>query len=82
MLELYRQALHVRRAEAGFGDGPLHWLAAPAGAIAFSRGDGLACMVNIGAESLPLPKGARLLLASDAVVADALPTDTSAWLRV
>jgi len=40
MLELYRNALAIRRAEPALGDGPMTWRPAPGGVLAFDRGTG------------------------------------------
>ena len=56
MLALYRRALHARRAEPGLGDGPMTWLAAPAGVLAFDRGGGFACVVNLSPTPVELPR--------------------------
>jgi alpha-glucosidase len=83
MLELYRRALHLRRATGELCDGLLRWR--PGGGedvLAFDRGDGFACVVNMGDAPVALPDGATLLLASDTLADDdLLPPDTSAWLK-
>jgi alpha-glucosidase len=80
MLELYRAALRLRRAEPAFGDGPLHWLPAPAGVLAFARGD-LSCVANLSPAPVALPAHTAVLLASGPLDDDLLPPDTAAWLR-
>ncbi|MFC4529240.1 glycoside hydrolase family 13 protein [Sphaerisporangium dianthi] len=80
MLCLYRTALRIRRAE--LGDGALRWLDAPDGVLAFARESGLTCLVNLGAEPVPLPAHEGVLLASGPVNGDTLPSDTAVWLRV
>ncbi|AXQ54316.1 glycoside hydrolase family 13 protein [Streptomyces koyangensis] len=82
MLTLYRTALALRRATPGLGDGPLEWLESPAEVLAFRRPGGVLCLVNLGADSVPVPEGTELLLASGPLGADgALPSDTAVWLR-
>ncbi|MGC0334295.1 alpha-glucosidase [Streptomyces sp. SAI-170] len=82
MLSLYRQALALRRTAPGFGDGPLTWLAAPDGVLAFARPHGLVCVVNLSDGPVPLPPYDGLLLASGSLDADGtLPADTAVWLR-
>ncbi|MFJ1542954.1 glycoside hydrolase family 13 protein [Micromonospora chalcea] len=81
MLELYRAALTLRRAEPALGDGTLTWLPAPDGVLAFAREPGFACLVNLGDAAVPLPAHDRLLLASGPLDDDRLPPDTSVWLR-
>jgi alpha-glucosidase len=82
MLTLYREALRLRRAQPELGDGPMSWLPAEPGVLAFTRGaGGFACVVNVSGAPTPLPAG-ELLLASDPLVDGQLPPDTAAWLRL
>jgi alpha-glucosidase len=82
MLELYRAALSVRRGEPGLGDGPMRWLDAPPGVLAFARDDLFACVVNLSVEPAALPAHHEVLLLSAPLTADgALPSDGAAWLR-
>lgn len=81
MLELYRAALALRRAEPALGDGTLTWLPAPPQVLAFAREPGFACLVNLGAEAVALPAHDRVLLASGPLHDDRLPPDTAVWLR-
>ncbi|MGV9758203.1 glycoside hydrolase family 13 protein [Streptomyces tricolor] len=79
MLSLYRTAIALR---PRFGDGPLTWLPAPDGVLAFSRADGALCMVNLAATPADLPARSRLLLSSGPLDdAGRLPQDTAAWLH-
>lgn len=79
MLELYRQALRLRRDHPGFATGELRWLPSPDGTLVFERGLGLRCAVNLAAEPLTLPAGRTSLLASLPLVDDRLPVDAAAW---
>ncbi|GAA3244438.1 hypothetical protein GCM10020256_70110 [Streptomyces thermocoprophilus] len=82
MLSLYRRALLLRRTEEGFGDGPLTWLPAPEGVLAFTRPHGLVCVVNLSGTPAELPPHRRLLLSSGPLTSDGrLPADTAVWLR-
>ncbi len=82
MLSLYRQALLLRRAGDGFGDGPMAWLPAEEGVLAFSRPHGLLCVVNLAARPAVLPPHERVLLCSGRLDPDGrLPQDTAVWLR-
>ncbi|MFD7219979.1 glycoside hydrolase family 13 protein [Streptomyces sp. NPDC059892] len=85
-LELYRTALSLRR---GFlGDESFAWLPSAPGELAFRKGAGLVCRVNLSGAPLPLtlPAGATTLLASGELTAGAgqdttlLPPDTAVWL--
>jgi alpha-glucosidase len=80
MLELYRQALHIRRAEPALGDGPMTWQPAPDGVLAFDRG-GVLCVANLSAAPVGLPAHTQILLASGPLPGGQLPPDTAAWLR-
>ena len=66
MLELYRRALRIRRAEPALSGGPaaLTWLPAPDGVLAFDRG-GVACVANLSPAPVDLPAHTEVLLASD-----------------
>ncbi|MEY9876703.1 alpha-glucosidase [Streptacidiphilus sp. MAP12-33] len=79
-LELYREALGLRRTLAALGDGPLEWHEAAPGVLDFSRPVGFRCVLNLGTEPVRLPTG-ELLLASGPLADGALPPDTAAWLR-
>ena len=82
MLSLYRTALRVRRTEAGLGDGPLHWLDAGDGVLAFAREGGFGCVLNISPHPVALPRHRRILLASGPLDEGLLPQDTAVWLRL
>jgi len=79
-LELYRAALALRR-ELQRGE-DLRWLPSPGpDAVAFSRHDGWACVMNFGADPVPAPPG-ETLLASEPLTAGAeIPAETTVWLR-
>ncbi|MEH0844904.1 glycoside hydrolase family 13 protein [Micromonospora sp. CPCC 205711] len=81
MLELYRSAIRIRRADPALGDGELTWLPAPDGVLAFSRGAGFRCLVNLAAAPVRLPADGELLLASGPLDDGLLPPDTAVWLR-
>jgi alpha-glucosidase len=83
MLSLYRTALRLRRTEPALGDGPLEWLPAPDGVLAFRRAPGLVCVVNLAGRPAALPDHDAVLLTSGPLDTDGgLPTDTAVWLRV
>ncbi len=82
MLNLYRDALRIRRHEPSLGDGPLRWLEAPDGVLAFLRGDDFLAITNLGSDAVALPSEADLLLVSTALDDGCLPPDASAWLRI
>ncbi|MDX6313602.1 MAG: alpha-glucosidase, partial [Streptomyces sp.] len=79
---LYRTALRVRRTEAGLGDGPLRWLEAPDGVLAFARDGGFGCVLNTSSSPVALPRHRQILLASGPLGEGLLPQDTAVWLRL
>jgi alpha-glucosidase len=81
MLSLYREALRIRRGEPALGDGSLRWLDAPAGVLAFARGEGFACVLNLSGAPVELPPHDSVLLRSGPLEGGLLPPDTAAWLR-
>ncbi|EST39467.1 hypothetical protein N566_01805 [Streptomycetaceae bacterium MP113-05] len=82
MLELYREALRIRRAEPGF-DGPgVIWLDAPDGVLHFERGDGVRCAVNLTGEGFALQDASRILLTSTPLDGSHVPRDAVVWYRV
>jgi alpha-glucosidase len=81
MLELYREALRLRRRTPALGGGPLTWLDLPEGVLGFARDPGFACVVNVTGTHVALPEGYDILLTSDDLDAEGrLPAATSAWL--
>jgi alpha-glucosidase len=81
MLELYRAALALRRREPALADGEMSWLPGYADTLAFRRGDGFTCLVNLAAQPVNLPEGSTVLLASGPLDGGQLPPDTAVWLR-
>nr|WP_307846046.1 glycoside hydrolase family 13 protein [Actinospica durhamensis] len=85
MLELYREALRVRRAEPGLRSDREHlrWLPSAPEVLAFRRGEDFASVLNFGTEPAPLPPHSTILLQSGPLTEDGLlPADTAAWLRL
>ncbi|MEU8040303.1 glycoside hydrolase family 13 protein [Streptosporangium sp. NPDC049078] len=82
-LNLYREALRIRRERRSFDDAPLTWLDSPEGTLAFSRGEGFACTLNLTGEPVELPALGRILLASaETAVEDGvvrLAPDSAVW---
>jgi alpha-glucosidase len=82
MLSLYRRALRLRRAESALGAGTLRWRAdAAPGVLAFDRGPGFTCVVNLSTVAVDLPAHEEVLLTSIPLEGGRLPTDAAAWLR-
>jgi alpha-glucosidase len=82
MLSLYRQALRIRRHDPDLGDASFRWLDIADGVLAFGRGRGFACVLNLAPEPVALPPHRRVLLASGTVVDGVLAPDTAAWLQL
>jgi alpha-glucosidase len=81
MLELYRAALRLRRAEPALAGAPMGWLDAPAGVLAFARGPSLRCVLNASGAAVALGGHGGVLIASGPLPDGLLPDDTTAWLR-
>ncbi|MEV5574709.1 glycoside hydrolase family 13 protein [Spirillospora sp. NPDC052269] len=79
MLTLYRQALRLRRDHI---NGAFAWLdtVPDADVLAFTRGEGFACVLNVGEQPVTLPAHLRVLLASEPLDGGVLPPDTAVWL--
>jgi alpha-glucosidase len=84
MLSLYRAAIRLRRDEPELGgDGPFEWLDSAPEVLAFRRSERFVCVVNLGEESVELPRHEELLLTSGPLAdSGRVPRDTAVWLRV
>jgi alpha-glucosidase len=81
-LELYREALRIRRTRPGLGDGPMRWWDGIDGrdVLDFVRPGGFRCIVDLGTEPVRLPPDHGVLLASGPLTDGTLPPDTAVWL--
>ena len=85
-LNLYRAAIKLRRTHPALGrgsspDGPfMTWLETAPGTLCFTREPGFVFAMNLGPAAAPMPKHARIVLASDPVTDGKLPPDTAVWL--
>lgn len=79
MLNLYRAALGVRRADHDLASGSLDWLPSPARTVMFRRGASFVCAVNLGADAVALPAGRTTVLRSDHDGRFDLPPETAEW---
>ena len=52
---------------------------APEGVLAFRRGSGVSCIVNVSAEAMELPEG-EVMLASGDLEDGLLPAGTTVWM--
>jgi alpha-glucosidase len=60
-------------------DEELTWLDLGEDVVAFRRGSGVTCVVNLGEDPVTLPAG-EVLVASHDLFGDELPADAAAWL--
>jgi len=87
VLNLYRDALALRRAHPALGGGTLSWQPSPEGTLAFTRvsddGDGgFTALVNVSSAPVSLPEDAEVMLTSGPLTARGeVPADTAVWLR-
>jgi alpha-glucosidase len=86
MLALYRDALRLRRRIVPRSDVPLEWVESGLDVLAFRRGPGFACVVNVGASTAPVPAAVQdamspVLATRPAVLADAIPGATAVWYQ-
>ncbi len=80
-LSLYRAALRLRRELPGLAGERFRWDDDGDGSVlAFTRGAGFGCLVNLGERPLPLA-GRGVALLSSSPVTDELPPDTAVWLE-
>jgi alpha-glucosidase len=49
--------------------------------LAFTRGGGFACVVNLSDTNVELPEHESVVLSSSPLADGKLPTDSTAWLR-
>ena len=57
------------------------WLDVAPGVLAYTRGPGFACVLNMSDVAVALPDHDRCLLTSSPLDGDLLPRDTAVWLR-
>jgi alpha-glucosidase len=79
-LNLYRQALALRLSTPSLLHGPLEWIGAPDGCLAFRRGTDVIVVTNFSDLPAELPSG-EVLLSSAPLEAGALPANSTVWLR-
>jgi len=81
MLALYRTALALRHTHPGLAGPAFRWVEdGREDTLHFEREAAFRCAVNLGAEPLPLPTGAAVLVRSDGPRASGpLPQDAAVW---
>ncbi|TCC05406.1 glycoside hydrolase family 13 protein [Kribbella soli] len=82
MLHLYREALALRHRLPALGSDDFRWLPTEPGVLAFTRGDGFACVVNCSPKPVCNPVDGPLLLASNPEAGEKLPPNSAAWTLV
>ncbi|NUR28444.1 MAG: DUF3459 domain-containing protein, partial [Catenulispora sp.] len=80
-LSLYRSALRIRHAEPDLLGPDMEWLPSSENVLAYRRGR-IGCMINFGDTPVPLPVGAEVVLTSEPVDGELLPTDVAVWFRL
>ncbi|MGN6759811.1 MAG: glycoside hydrolase family 13 protein [Leifsonia sp.] len=82
MLVLYRKALQIRRELLPPHEEDFRWLDLAPDTLAFARGEGFVCAVNISALPVTLPPHRRILLSSEPLSDDGLlAPDQAVWLE-
>lgn len=87
MLNLYREALALRRSEPALCSDDFAWVDSglPGTTLAFRRGTPasgeLLCIVNFGELPVDIPSGHELVLASDPDTRNQVGPDVAVWLR-
>ena len=77
-LELYSAALRLRRELQGAEE--LEWVRTDGDVLHFRRPGGWECVMNFGADPVPLPEGEVVLTSGTGPVGDELPGETAVWL--
>lgn len=79
MLHLYREAITLRRLIPALSSSDFRWLPTEPGVLAFTRGDGFACVVNCSSRPVCTPVDGDLVHASDPEAGEKLPPNSAAW---
>jgi alpha-glucosidase len=79
ILHLYREAIALRRMIPALSSRDFRWLPTEPGVLAFTRGDGFACVVNCSSRPVCTPVDGDLVHASDPDVGEKLPPNSAAW---
>ncbi|ACU72610.1 alpha amylase catalytic region [Catenulispora acidiphila DSM 44928] len=79
-LNLYREALTLRRETISNLPTDVTWIDAGADVVAFTRSQDFTCIVNFSATPLDLPPAHRVLLSSDVVSGGKLAPNAAVWL--
>jgi alpha-glucosidase len=78
-LELYRSALRIRHSISDLAGFDVAWHPTPDGVLAFTRGGGFQCTINLSSSPHRLAPDRTVLLASGPMADGLLPPDCAAW---
>jgi len=81
MLSLYRAALRLRQNHPGFRTDAFRWLPSQDGTLAFERGHGICCLVNLSDRAIVPAVGWAPLLVSIGPGDGELPPDSAGWFE-
>jgi alpha-glucosidase len=81
VLELYREALRLRRGHLVAAPDDLRWVETPEEVVGFARGP-WQCWVNTGDAEVALPDGEVVLCSDPEAAPGRLPAAAAAWIRV
>ena len=79
MLHLYREALALRRRIPALSSDRFRWLPTEPGVLAFTRGDGFACVVNCSPRPVCAPPGHGSCSPATPRSGEKLPPNSAAW---
>ena len=79
MLNLYRDAIRIRRDHPGFATEAFRWIGDDPDVLHFERGHRLRCLVNLSSATARLPPDASVILASAPVSEGSVPVDAAVW---
>jgi alpha-glucosidase len=79
-LELYREALRIRRSHPALRGHLMAWAESPDGILAFDRSPGFQCIVNLSEQAYELPGNPEILLSSGQLTGGRLDPDHAVWL--
>ena len=83
MLSLYRDALALRRSQPSARRRATRLARrAEPGVLAFARGGGFACLVNLGGDTVALPRDGHVLSPAARWKEGGLPADTAVWIQL
>ncbi len=79
MLNLYRDAIRIRRDHPGFATEDFRWIGDDPDVLHFERGHRMTCLVNLSTATVRLPPDASVILSSATVSDGWVPVDAAVW---